>query len=319
MPEPRYIARDIPVSLVTGMLGAGKTTLIADLLGKRPPDERWAVLVNEFSETGVDGSRLREQGASVREIAGGCMGCAASVPLRVELNRLIRQARPHRLLIEPTGLGHPGELLEILSSDDYRGVLDIRATLCLVDARRLADPSFTGSPLWRQQLLSADMLLGSKRELWKAADQARFDELAALFERAGRRAAAIRRDQGQTAWLALPRARQPLLLPAESAVLAPVLASGRHREDGFHGHGWVLDPHLRFAPAALRDWLASIPWERVKGELATAGGALRIDGVSGELTLQPLSGCRENRFQMICREAPDWRVLEQGLLDCRER
>lgn len=316
MSETRYKASHIPVNLITGMLGAGKTTLIGRLLEQRPAEQRWAVLVNEFSETGIDGGRLREQGAWVREIAGGCMGCAASVPLRVELNRLIREARPHRLLIEPTGLGHPRELLDILAAAEYQGVLDIRATLCLVDARRLADSAFTCSPLWRQQLSCADMLLGSKQDLWSDQDSVRFDELASIWHAAGRSAHAMAHARADLRWLSLPPSSTALMLPVDKVALAPVLASGRHTEGSFQGHGWVLDPELRFDPAALRAMLAAQSWERIKGHLRTADGGVRMDGVAGELDFQPLSECSENRLQVICRQAPDWRLLEQELLGC---
>ena len=129
----------IPTNIITGFLGVGKTSAILHLLQSKPADERWAVLVNEFGEIGVDGSLMQGQQAEeqqiyIREVPGGCMCCASGLPMQIALNQLLTQARPQRLLIEPTGLGHPVEVLEFLSAD-YCDVLSIQKTLTLVDAR----------------------------------------------------------------------------------------------------------------------------------------------------------------------------------------
>src|SRR5688500_14976207 len=105
----------IPTNIITGFLGVGKTTAILHLLKHKPQHERWAVLVNEFGEVGIDGSLLTGASAAdgdifIREVPGGCMCCAAGLPMQIALNRLLSKARPHRVLIEPTGLGHPAEI-----------------------------------------------------------------------------------------------------------------------------------------------------------------------------------------------------------------
>ena len=92
-------------------LGSGKTTSILHLLANKDPAEKWAVLVNEFGEVGIDGALLADSGAMVKEIPGGCMCCVNGLPMQVGLNTLLRQGKPDRLLIEPTGLGHPKQIL----------------------------------------------------------------------------------------------------------------------------------------------------------------------------------------------------------------
>ena len=69
--------RKVPLTVVTGFLGVGKTTTLLQLARQRPPDERWVILVNEFGEVGIDGAILSEDSSlSVRELAGGCLCCA---------------------------------------------------------------------------------------------------------------------------------------------------------------------------------------------------------------------------------------------------
>ena len=104
-------------NLITGFLGSGKTTTIRHLLANKPEHERWAVLVNEFGEIGIDGALLADSGAVLKEIPGGCMCCVNGLPMQVGLNMLLQQNKPDRLLIEPTGLGHPKQILSLLTQD----------------------------------------------------------------------------------------------------------------------------------------------------------------------------------------------------------
>ena len=99
----------IPTHLIAGPLGAGKTTLIRHLLAQKPAGERWAVLINEFGQIGLDAALLEQgdDGIAMAEVAGGCLCCVNGAPFQVGLGRLLRKARPDRLLIEPSGLGHP--------------------------------------------------------------------------------------------------------------------------------------------------------------------------------------------------------------------
>lgn len=111
-------------NLITGFLGSGKTTSILHLLAHKDPAEKWAVLVNEFGEVGIDGALLADSGALLKEIPGGCMCCVNGLPMQVGLNTLLRQGKPDRLLIEPTGLGHPKQILDLLTAPVYeRGLI----------------------------------------------------------------------------------------------------------------------------------------------------------------------------------------------------
>ena len=98
---------NIETNIITGFLGAGKSTAILNLLEQKPDNERWAVLVNEFGEVGIDGGMLAgnsDSGVYIREVPGGCMCCAAGLPMQMAMNMLLARAKPTRLIIEPTGL-----------------------------------------------------------------------------------------------------------------------------------------------------------------------------------------------------------------------
>lgn len=162
----------IPTNIISGFLGVGKTSAILSLLEAKPKEERWAVLVNEFGEIGIDGGffegvHTEQRGVFVREVPGGCMCCAAGLPMQIALNQLLARARPHRLLIEPTGLGHPKEVLEVLSAEHYEEVLSIQKNITLVDARKLTDIRYTLNETFNQQIDVADIIVGNKLDLYQ--------------------------------------------------------------------------------------------------------------------------------------------------------
>ncbi|MCR4535271.1 GTP-binding protein [Shewanella xiamenensis] len=162
------IVKAIPTNIITGFLGVGKTSLIKQLLKTKPEGETWAVLVNEFGEVGIDAGLLATNNGDVqiREVAGGCMCCAAGVPTQVAINQLIARAKPDRLLIEPTGLGHPNEIIKVLSAPHYQHVIRLQSTLCLIDARKLMDERYRGHDNFIQQLQVADVIVTTKTDLY---------------------------------------------------------------------------------------------------------------------------------------------------------
>lgn len=167
----------IRVNIITGFLGVGKTTCIQSLLQRKPSDETWAVLVNEYGQQGIDGALLQTSDIIVKQIAGGCACCAALMPFQIALNQLIRQERPHRIFIEPSGLGHVDKIIELLQDEQYHAHLALHATICLVDARQLSQPKYRYHELYQRQLHAADVLVASKTDLAEDKDMALFQQL----------------------------------------------------------------------------------------------------------------------------------------------
>ncbi|NQZ09975.1 MAG: GTP-binding protein, partial [Algicola sp.] len=160
MPTASLPIKDVPTNIITGFLGVGKTTAILHLLKSKPEHQRWAVLVNEFGEIGIDASLIEGQSAQtskqagglfITQVPGGCMCCASGVPMQIALNALLTKAKPDRLLIEPTGLGHPKEVLKVLRAKHYQDVLQLNATVTLVDARHISDERYTNHDTFNQQ------------------------------------------------------------------------------------------------------------------------------------------------------------------------
>ncbi len=155
----------VPVNLISGPLGVGKTTAIRHLLESRPEGEYWAVLVNEFGLVGLDAALLTDatpEGIDIREVTGGCICCSAGFLFEVSLGMLLEKD-PDRLLIEPTGLAALSGILDSLDREHVRDRVDVRSTICLLDPDTL-DRDRQREEV-ADQIEAADVLLANRCDL----------------------------------------------------------------------------------------------------------------------------------------------------------
>jgi len=320
------------VNLITGFLGSGKTTTLQHLLARKPQQEKWAILVNEFGEIGIDGALLREQDAALKEIPGGCMCCVNGLPMQVGLNMLLKQNRPDRLLIEPTGLGHPRQLLEMLSAPIYQTHLQLNATLTLLDARQLADPRITANENFRDQLAAADVIIGNKSDRWESRDRQHLQQWQDTALN-GRPFITTQFGAIDPALLDLPRTNtQALPQPAHhhahrlhDSGIAALRLDGQTRwrralnqGQGYVACGWIFDGETLFEREALLAWARLAQVERIKGVLRTPDGTLRINGQAGDLHIEALTTVpSDSRIELIHSQPVDWNRLQSQLLKVR--
>ena len=325
----------VPTNVITGFLGVGKTSAILNLLAQKPPEERWAVLVNEFGEIGVDGSFLEGQtgadsGVFIREVPGGCMCCAAGLPMQIALNQLLARAKPKldRLLIEPTGLGHPKEVLETLTGTHYQGVLSLEKTLTLVDARKLSDTRYTSHNTFNQQIAVADVVVGNKLDLYQTDDNTRLIEYVRALGRAevevtfsaeGKIPLSTLSGRSSFARESLEQHSHHSRTSQDLAADRPIPESGylvaRNAGEGFQSQGWRFSPERVFDYRKLYGWLCGVRAERLKAVVITNAGVfgynLTADSI---LTEAELDDAAESRIEMIAHEIDE--TLGEQLLDC---
>lgn len=321
----------IPTNIITGFLGVGKTSTILHLLASKPSDERWAVLVNEFGEIGVDGSLFQgqhseEQQIYIREVPGGCMCCTAGLPMQIALNQLLTRARPHRLLIEPTGLGHPIEIMEVLTADYYRDVISIEKIVTLVDARKLEDTRYTDHQTFNQQIAIADIIIGNKQDLYQAGHKAQLEGYAKTkaspkvqiaFAEQGN--IPIHLLHGSTSLSVHSRHHQHQKISTVNNLNdEPIPACGYikavNQGEGFHSIGWRFEPTKVFDHNKLFVFLNGIVAERMKAVFITENGIYGYNLTSDALTEIELDDCMESRIEIIASELSNkW---EEQLLAC---
>lgn len=324
------IVKNIPLNIITGFLGVGKTTAIRYLLKHKPAAEHWAVLVNEMGEVGIDGALLQQDGIAVKQVAGGCMCCVSGLPSKVALNQLIRQQRPDRILVEPSGIAHPRKILETYGGRDYAGVLDLHAVICLVDPWSLTQPRIRALPTFNDQIALADVLIASKADSTDPEHLALFKTFAAALQPPKSRVEIMSQGELQPAWLDTERMSfagtlQPLIVaghqqsegtphPAEALPEADsdgVIRLENRTAEAF-SCGWIFPATWQFRLTELQAWLAQIEVPRIKGVIQTEAGWYSINRMrttfSSEPVEQPESG--DSRLEMISMSAVDWRALD---------
>lgn len=324
----------IPTNLITGFLGTGKTTAILELLRQNPPHQKWAVLVNEFGEVGIDGALLAGSGAEIREVAGGCMCCVAGLPMKIALNTLIAKVKPDRLLIETTGLGHPQALVDTLTGEFYDKVLDLRAVIALVDPRKLADIRYLEHSIFRDQLAIADVIVANKTDLSGVEDQQRFDTFTQAYTPPKQRIGWATQGQFPIDWLDLGHGghrvapavtpRKPSLLELPPILPEPItLRDGEaftRREnagDGYFSCGWLFADHTRFDQGRLFGLMMGLHVDRLKGLLKSGNTTFVFNRSDSGLSITETTGDHENLLEIIHSEKLDWAAIEHQLLQAR--
>ncbi|WP_163132399.1 GTP-binding protein [Agarivorans sp. Alg241-V36] len=331
MSSKRQTISAVPTNIITGFLGVGKTSAILQLMRNKPDNERWAILVNEFGEIGIDGALLQgqhqQQQVYIREVPGGCMCCAAGLPMQIALNQLLSESTPDRLLIEPTGLGHPKEVLEVLSSKYYQQVLSLNKTITLVDARNLSDSRYTSHDTFNQQIAIADTVIGNKLDLYQGDEQQQLRDYVVQQGRDGTQVLFSKNGmidigclKGTTSSNYAPDdhhhhhhgSDKPLA--SELTIPDSGYLKASNQGEGFNSIGWRFAPNKVFDRKKLCLLLLSLKVERIKAVFITSSGVFGYNYTSDGLSEAELDDCLESRIEVIADKLDD--NLEARLLEC---
>ncbi len=133
----------VKIDIISGFLGAGKTTLIKKLIEDK--SEKTVIIENEFGSVGIDGKLLKQSGISVKEINSGCICCSLAGDFNATLKDVIKEYQPDRIIIEPSGVG---KLSDIIASCQnillrYNGELGICVTVVDVTKYLIYEKNFS--------------------------------------------------------------------------------------------------------------------------------------------------------------------------------
>ncbi|MCL9773634.1 CobW family GTP-binding protein [Vibrio methylphosphonaticus] len=320
----------VPTTIITGFLGVGKTTTILNLLKNKPANEHWAVLVNEFGEVGIDGAMLADGGAMIKEVPGGCMCCTAGVPMSVGINALLRQ-KPDRLIIEPTGLGHPKQVIKTLTSEQYQNYVDLRATIALVDPRNLSDSKYLSNNNFNDQLAAADVVIGNKVDQCTSEDVDAFNDWVSEQEPAVIYHQLVKQGNLPIELLDIERRENttssknghlehelhdhsdmdPVFeLPPEKSYIRR-----ENKGQGYFSCGWIVGAEYLFDFDQLFSMLSDLTAERVKAVVNTNKGCFAFNVSNQVVSVNEVSlQGYESRIEVIDSQLLPWADLEGILL-----
>ncbi len=327
------IIQAISTHIITGFLGAGKTTLLNALLQQKPVGETWAVLMNEFGQIGVDQAFIQQQdGIAVKEVVGGCLCCTSQLPMQIALARLLTSVKPDRLFIEPTGLGHPDQLIEQLSEPHWLKALSLRAVVTVVNGGMLQDSRLITHETFISQLQVADIVLVSNRAAMSAHDQDLLHALKQRFAKEQQQWQLIEQGNIEFDHIDIRRAHTPVLkrslvhLPASYSATPPQPITADEVSLPYHyveaalGQevgGWRLPAAWQFKRNQLLNCLMDVDdWLRIKGVVRVEDGWVSINLVPFKMSFNSHDGYNDNRLEIIGGVGRDWQQLEEKLMGC---
>lgn len=314
----------VPFTILTGWLGAGKTTALNRMLAAQH-GRRIAVLVNELGRISIDTRLIVGRGGDVLELAGGCVCC--SVDLKNDLwdgiGDVVARSAPDCVVLETTGIAEPAAILEglVRVPEAVRDRIQPAGVVCVVDAESGA-AALAQREEARAQVEAADRVMLAKLDVASAAAVARthalLDELAPHAERAafplgdgGARA--------MTAWVIEPRAVRAWQPPAHHV---HEVAHGHHHPNqliavSFSDDAPLVGDRVLACVQALGDKLV-----RAKGFVHVAGddhrGFLERAGIRTELRREDAWGARPRRTELVLiGDDLDEAAIQRALWACR--
>jgi len=308
----------VPFHVLSGFLGAGKTTALKDVLLRRADRERIAVVVNEFGTLGVDGALLSDCASCIlKEVPGGCVCCTAMGDLEASLEEISDLAAPDRFVLEPTGLARPSELVDLLRGPRWANRFDVRPVITILDAQQDLAKAYAESGLFRDQVDTGDVLVVNRCDLASEEEILRAEEFARALVPA--KLLVVRASHG-----VLPDAVWDLERPAPPAgtTLLGATASNHHPHgnpvEGHVGRGvaqpperiYDLDRLLAVLEGLAAGTLTRGRAARAKGLFHTTAGWRVYEIAGGRLSTAETSWRRDSRVDVILKDPGERDFLE---------
>ncbi|MDD3339599.1 MAG: GTP-binding protein [Lachnospiraceae bacterium] len=154
----------VKIDIISGFLGAGKTTLIKKLLSEALKGQKVVLIENEFGEIGIDGGFLKEAGIEIREMNSGCICCSLVGDFGTALQEVIEKYEPERILIEPSGVGKLSDVIGAVQRLEMDGIV-LNSYTTVVDAKKCEMYMKNFGEFFDNQVESAGTIVMSRTDL----------------------------------------------------------------------------------------------------------------------------------------------------------
>ena len=166
------------VDIISGFLGAGKTTFIKKLLGEALSGEKVVLIENEFGEIGIDGGFLKDSGIEVREMNSGCICCSLVGDFASSLKEILTKYTPDRVIIEPSGVGKLSDVMRAVADVEEELPVAGNSAVTLVDVKKAKLYIKNFGEFFNNQVQYAKTIVLSRTDV---ADQKKIDEAIQLI------------------------------------------------------------------------------------------------------------------------------------------
>ena len=230
----------IKIDIISGFLGAGKTTFIKKMLDEVYTDEKIALIENEFGEVGIDGGFLKDSGVNITEMNSGCICCSLVGDFGRNLNEVITAYHPDRIIIEPSGVGKLSDVMKSVIDIEKEQDVKLNALVTVVNAKKALKQMKAFGEFFNNQIAFATTVVLSRTQ----------DTAEGQLELCVKQMQAL---NGQAAIITTPWDRisgQQILqvMEGQDSLEMKMLADEAHRRDGQeHGHcheGEAHGPHM---------------------------------------------------------------------------
>ena len=166
------------IDIISGFLGAGKTTLIKKLIAESYKGEKLVLVENEFGEIGVDGSFMQDAGIEVSEINSGCICCSLVGDFREALAKVVADYAPDRIIIEPSGVGKLSDVIRAAKDADIDGKAELNSFTAVVDGTKAKMYMKNFGEFFNDQIENASSIILSRTQ---KMDEAKLEAAVALL------------------------------------------------------------------------------------------------------------------------------------------
>lgn len=239
------------VDIISGFLGAGKTTLIQKLLNESLQEEQVVLIENEFGEIGIDGGFLKDAGVEVTEMNSGCICCSLVGDFGESLHKVVNQFHPDRILIEPSGVGKLSDVMKAVENATKDLDMVLNSFVTVADAKKCRMYMKNFGEFYNNQIQYAGSIVLSRTG---DMDASKLEDVIHLIREQNEKAAVITTPWDEVEGNIILKAMEEgntLEKELEKEVVCPVCGHHHHHD---HDHDHDHEHHHHHADEVFTSW-----------------------------------------------------------------
>lgn len=216
------------IDIISGFLGAGKTTFIKKMIDEVFKGEKIVLIENEFGEVGIDGGFLKDAGIEITEMNSGCICCSLVGDFGKNLNEVIEKFHPDRILIEPSGVGKLSDVMKSVMDIEKEQDVKLNGLVTVVNALKASKQMKAFGEFFNNQIEYATTVVLSRTQ---KASEAQLELCVKQIQELNAKAAII-----TTPWDEIKAEQILKVIEGQDTMEAELLAEAHHREEEEHEH-----------------------------------------------------------------------------------